>query len=59
MVAAHPEQAVGNMMDEYATQGSLTLITLQNLREHGGLSAWPKALDAAYARCLEINRSTG
>ncbi|NQV43364.1 MAG: NAD(P)-binding domain-containing protein [Rhodospirillales bacterium] len=59
MVTAHPEQSFNDMMDEYATEGSLTLITLQNLREHGGLSAWPTALDAAYTQCLEINRSTG
>lgn len=59
MVAEHPERSFDDMVGEYATEGSLTKITLENLREHGGLSAWHTALDASYKRCLEINRSTG
>ncbi len=58
MVLDNPEQDLGDMMAEYATEGSLTRITLENLEANGGLSAWHKALDAAYKRCLEINRST-
>jgi len=58
MVAAQPEQDLGEMVKDYATEGSLTAIALENLKEHGGLSAWPQALDAAYKRCLEINQST-
>lgn len=59
MVAKHPERRFDDMVSEYATDGSLTLTTLENLRAHGGLSAWPIALDAAYKRCREINQKTG
>ncbi len=59
MVAAHPDEDLGGMINDYATEGSLTLITLENLRTHGGLSAWSTALDASYKRCMEINQSTG
>jgi pyrroline-5-carboxylate reductase len=59
MVAAHPDEELGTMVDNYATDGSLTLITLENLRKNGGLSAWSTALDASYKRCMEINQSTG
>lgn len=59
MVNAHPDEDLGNMVDAYAPDGSLTLITLEKLKENGGLSAWHKALDASYKRCVEINHSTG
>ncbi len=58
MVLAHPEQAVQDMVTQYATPGSLTLTTLEALRKNGGLTAWPEALDAALTRCREINRTT-
>lgn len=59
MVEAHPEQKLCDMVDDYATEGSLTRITLESLKENGGLSAWSSALDASYKRCREINQSTG
>lgn len=58
MVAAHPDDDLGTMINDYAIDGSLTLITLDKLKEHGGLSAWSTALDASYKRCMEINQST-
>lgn len=58
MVEHHPDRAFGDMVNEYIPEGSLSRITLENLREQGGMEAWHTALDAAYKRCLEINQST-
>lgn len=58
MAEKHPDRDFDDMVNEYISEGSLSLIALENLREHGGLDAWHTALDAAYKRCLEINRST-
>lgn len=58
MVLAHPENDFDHMVGEYATEGSLTRIALQELRRNGGLTGWPEAMDAALKRCRQINRET-
>ena len=58
MVLAHPENDFDHMVSEYATDGSLTLVALQELRRNGGPNAWPDAFGAALKRCQEINRDS-
>jgi len=58
MVLAHPENDFSHMVNEYATEGSLTLVALQELRKNGGLNAWPDAIETALNRCQEINRDS-
>ena len=58
MVLAHPENDFDHMVNEYATEGTLTRIALLELRKNGGLSGWPEALSASLARSREINRDT-
>ncbi len=58
MVLAHPENDFDSMVAEYATDGTLTLAALQELRKNGGLSGWPEALTAALNRNREVARDT-
>jgi pyrroline-5-carboxylate reductase len=58
MVLAHPENDFDHMVAEYATEGTLTLMALQELKKNGGLSGWPEALGAALEKGRAINRDT-
>lgn len=58
MVLAHPENDFDHMVAEYATEGTLTLAALEELRKNGGLSGWPDALTAALERNRQVAKDT-
>lgn len=58
MVAAHPELSLEQMVDEFATPGSLTLTAVEAMRDNGALAGVNGALDQALARTRGIGRDT-
>lgn len=58
MIAAHPEQPLKQMVDEFATPGSLTLTALQAMRDNGALAGINEAFERALERTREIGDDT-
>jgi pyrroline-5-carboxylate reductase len=53
LALAEGEQPLTAILDALATPGGITRRGLTVLGQHGGLTAWPAALDAVYARLTD------
>ena len=51
-----PEADADRILYDLMTPGGITEAGLESLRASGGLTAWPKAMDAALARLAELGK---